>query len=94
MAFLEIKFKRSAEKDLRHLDRQFVPQVVARIEALANDPFPRQSIKLSGTEGLYRVRVGAHRIIYGVDVESREVLIHYVRHSDVYRTLSRSKRRV
>jgi len=53
MAFFEIKFKRSAEKDLRHLDRQFVPQVVARIEALVNDPFPRQSIKLSGTEGLY-----------------------------------------
>lgn len=90
MAFFEIKFKRSAEKDLRHLDRQFVPQVVARIEALVNDPFPRQSIKLSSTEGLCRVRVSAHRIIYGVDVESREVLIHYVRHrSDVYRTLSR-----
>lgn len=88
MDFFEIRFKRSAEKDLRRLDRQFVPRVVARIEALASDPFPRQSIKLSGTEGLYRVRLGAYRIIYEVDVESREVLIHYVRHRrDVYRAL-------
>jgi len=89
MDSFEIKFKRSAERDLRRLDKQFVPKVIECIESLADDPFPRQSLKLSGTEGLYRVRVGVYRIIYEVDVESRGVLIHYIRHRrDVYRALS------
>jgi len=49
---------------------------------------PVQAIKLKGTEGLYRVRVGDYRIIYEVDASAKIILIHYVRHRrEVYRDM-------
>jgi len=51
-----------------------------RIGKLETDPLPRQAVKLSGTEQLYRVRVGDYRIIYDVDTQDKLVTIHYVRH--------------
>ena len=43
-------------------------------------------MKLEGSEGLYRLRVGDYRIVYGVNISTKQVLIHYVRHRrDVYR---------
>ncbi len=59
-----------------------------RIEGLTTDPFPRHAIKLSGTERLYRIRVGDYRIIYKVDTEAEQITIHYIRHRrEVYRAL-------
>ena len=55
---------------------------------LKDEPLPRQSLKLSGAEQLYRIRVGEYRIIFGVDKEHLQVTIHHVRHRrDVYRQL-------
>jgi mRNA interferase RelE/StbE len=59
---------------------------MTQIEALYNNPFPRQALKLSGAERLYRLRVGSYRIIYEVDTQTAEIIIQYIRHrSDVYR---------
>lgn len=61
---------------------------MARIESLKDEPFPRQAIKLSGAERLYRLRVGEYRIVYEVDIQIKQVTIHYVRHRrEVYRRL-------
>ena len=88
MASYKVIFKPSVEKDLRSLPRSLVTRIFKHIDALKNDPFPRQSIKLSGTEQLYRVRIGEYRMIYGVDKDSLQVIVHYVRHrKDVYRHL-------
>ena len=53
-----IVFKPSVAKDLRTLPESLVPRVMSQIEVLKDDPIPRQSIKLSGVEHLYRIRVG------------------------------------
>lgn len=83
-----VNFKPSVEKDLRSLSRTLVSRVMERIERLKTDPFPRQAIKLSGTERLYRVRVGDYRIVYEVDIQAEQITIHYVRHRrEVYRAL-------
>ena len=84
----DINFKPSVEKDLRSLSKMLVSRVMERIERLKTDPFPRHAVKLSGTERLYRIRVGDYRIVYEVDTQARQVMIHYVRHRrEVYRTL-------
>ncbi len=84
----EIVFQPFVEKDLRKLSAENCDRIMVRIEALANEPFPAQVVKLKGTEGLYRIRVGDYRIIYEVDLDSNCILIHYVRHRrDVYRDL-------
>jgi mRNA interferase RelE/StbE len=84
----DINFKPSVEKDLRPLSKTLVTRVMERIERLKTDPFPRQAIKLSGTERLYRIRVGDYRIVYEVDTQAKQIMVHYIRHRrEVYRAL-------
>lgn len=45
MDSFEIEFKRSAEKDLRRIKSSSVREILKRIEALTENPFPRQSQK-------------------------------------------------
>jgi len=88
MASYKVTFKPSVEKDLRSLSQSVVTRIFRHIDALKDDPFPPQSIKLAGAEQLYRVRIGDYRMIYGVDRNNRQVVVHYVRHRrDVYRHL-------
>jgi mRNA interferase RelE/StbE len=88
MASYKIVLKPSVEKDLRSLPRPIIARVFKQIEALKDEPFPRQSIKLAGAEHLYRIRLGDYRVIYGVDTDRKQVIVHYVRHRrDVDRQL-------
>ena len=88
MASYKVILKPSVEKDLRSLPREVVKRVFRRIEMLKDDPLPRQSLRLSGAEQLYRIRVGEYRIVFGVDKAHVQVVIHHVRHRrDVYRRL-------
>jgi mRNA interferase RelE/StbE len=84
----QINFQSSVDKDLRKLSSENCDRLLTGIEELANEPMPVQAIKLKGTEGLYRVRVGDYRIIYEVDASAKSILIHYVRHRrEVYRDM-------
>lgn len=85
MASYRVLFKPSVEKDLRSLPPSVVTRTFERIEALKDDPFPRQSTELTGAEQLYRVRSGDYRIIYGVDKKDRQVVVRH--RKDVYRHL-------
>jgi mRNA interferase RelE/StbE len=88
MASYSLLLKPSVEKDLRRLPRSTVSRILRRIEALAEEPAPRQSVKLTGAEYLYRVRVGDYRVIYSVDHDAKTVTVHYIRHrKDAYRGL-------
>jgi mRNA interferase RelE/StbE len=85
---LKLEFKRSAERDLRSITPRLIPNILSRIERLADEPYPRQATKLAGTEGLYRLRVGDYRVVYEVDGERQVVSVAYIRHRrDVYRRL-------
>jgi mRNA interferase RelE/StbE len=63
----------AATRQLKKIDRSILPQKAAKIDSLGDNPRPRNCEKLSGYEGLYRVRVGDYRIIYAV--EDRLVLV-------------------
>jgi mRNA interferase RelE/StbE len=80
MASYKLSLKPSVEKDLRSVRKEFVARIWARIAALADDPFPKNIVKLTGSEQLYRIRVGDYRVIYTVDSEAREVIVQHVRH--------------
>lgn len=65
MACYELRVKPSVAKDLEGIPRADVHRILARIEALREDPCPPGSEKLSGQER-YRVRQGDYRIVYGI----------------------------
>ncbi len=88
MESYEIEFQPSVRKDFRKLSPDNASRILPRIEELATDPFPPQSIKLKGSDRLYRIRVGDYRIVYEVDVDTFRILIYHVRHRrEVYRDL-------
>lgn len=86
MGSFEVEWKRTALRDLRRLDRQAIPRIVAAVESLRDGPFPSGSRKLTGGQHSYRLRVGKYRVIYEV-LQSRLVIeVVRVRHrEDAYR---------
>ena len=67
MATYKVILKPSVEKDLRSLPKSTMAQIMKRIAALSDSPFPDQSIKLAGTGQVYRIRIGDYRVVYGVE---------------------------
>ena len=67
MGFYKLEIKKSVFKDLKHIDKHLVKQILLKIEALKENPRGNQSQKLHGTECSHRLRVGDYRIIYQID---------------------------
>lgn len=76
MAKYEIAFKPSVLKDVRNVPERDLRRINARILALADDPRPRGSVKLSGEE-FYRIRIGGYRVVY--EISDRVVPITVIR---------------
>jgi len=88
MGSYRIEFKRSAERDIRRIHPALISRILERVEVLGDDPSPRQSLKLSGTEATYRLRIGDYRVIYSVDTETETIVVYYIRHRrEAYRQL-------
>jgi mRNA interferase RelE/StbE len=85
MGEYRIFFKSSVEKDLRSIPKKDLKKILARIEALANEPRPQGYEKLSSREK-YRIRQGTYRIIYSIQDKELTVWVVKVGHRKaVYR---------
>jgi mRNA interferase RelE/StbE len=87
VARYSIRIKKTARKELEAVatkaDRL---RIIRRIEALADNPRPAGSMKLSGRER-YRIRQGHYRILY--TIEDGVLIVQVIRighRKDVYRT--------
>ena len=80
MARYSLRIKKSARKELESIatraDRR---RIVKRIQALADDPKPRGSKKLSGLER-YRIRQGRYRILY--TIRNTELVVYVIKIAD------------
>lgn len=86
MASYEVRVRQSVGKDLDPVPKRDVQRIVAAIAALADDPRPPQSRKLTGSEK-YRLRCGVYRILYEIQDDVLVVCVVRVAHrKDVYRT--------
>ena len=75
-----IFWKNSAEKDIKKIDRKYIPKILDEIESLSINPFPIQSKKLYRSDRTYRLRIGNYRVIYQVDMKEKIIIIFHVRH--------------
>lgn len=69
-----IIFEKSAQKKLYKLPSDARDKIIAKIQALANNPRPYGSKKLTGRPG-HRIRIGNYRVIYLIDDGMLTVLI-------------------
>jgi len=86
MDIYRIKWKPSALKEFKKIERSIIPRILRTIENLSSDPFPSGVRKLQGGEHSYRIRIGDYRIIYVVFESERLIEIARIRHrKEVYR---------
>ena len=86
MTRYDIEISETAEKQLKKLQRGDQRRVVRAIVALADEPHPRGSRKLSGYNDVFRIRVGRYRVIYSVSGNRLIVIILKIGHrKDVHR---------
>lgn len=79
---------KAAAKDLAAVPKKTLQQIDRTIQSLADNPRPQGSIKLQGTDDLYRIRRGAFRIIYKIEDEALIVIVVRVgNRRDVYREI-------
>ena len=79
MAAYSLLIKRSAAKELEEIPRKDRKKLVAKIQALANNPRPPGSEKLAGDDK-YRIRHGVYRVLYEVDDATVVVVVVRVAH--------------
>jgi mRNA interferase RelE/StbE len=85
MGKYKIKFKKSAEKELRKIPAKELKKILAKIKNLSDNPHPKGSIKLANQEK-YRIRFGNYRILYNIENNILTVFIVQVGHrKEVYR---------
>jgi mRNA interferase RelE/StbE len=81
-----LRFKPSAEKDLRRLPAKARKRCLGRIAELRLAPRPAGVRQIVGAARTYRLRAGVYRVIYHVDDAARLVTVLHVRHrKDAYR---------
>ncbi len=81
----------AATRDLAHLDKAVARRIVARIRWLAANLNSVKPEALTGDlAGIYKLRVGAYRVIYEVLPKEHAVLIHAAGHrGEIYRRRGR-----
>ncbi len=80
-----LAFRPAALRALRKLDRQTAERIKTATEALRDNPRPPGAKMLTGSHGLFRIRVGDYRIIYAIDDQLRVVRVAAVGHRrDIY----------
>ena len=88
MATYRIEFARSTARTFGKLDPQTRRRLEPHISALAENPRPEGSKRLVIDDELYRIRVGAYRVVYAIEDEVLVVLVVKLGHRrDVYRDL-------
>ena len=86
MATYQIKWKPSALRELKQIDRQVIPRIIDAIQSLSANPFPSGIKQLRGGERSYRMRIGDYRVIYEVFANHLTIEVIRVRHrKDAYR---------
>lgn len=86
MSGYRITFARSARRELQRLPRAVSTRILARIEALHEEPRPKGCTKLQGPTRLWRIRVGEYRVVYDIDDDRSLVDVVVIRHrSEAYR---------
>jgi mRNA interferase RelE/StbE len=70
----------SAAREFDGLPDYIQLRVRNAIDLLATDPRPRGTVKLRGSTGLFRIRVGDYRVIFRVSDRERLIDINHIRH--------------
>jgi mRNA interferase RelE/StbE len=85
MGKYRVELKKSVQKDFELIPKKDLQRIILAIEALADEPRPPQSKKLTGLEQ-YRLRQGNYRVLYSIKDDLLIVFVVAVGHrKEIYR---------
>jgi mRNA interferase RelE/StbE len=81
----QVQFSRQALKSFESIPRADLKKIQKKIDSLSSSPYPAGSIKLQGSNDVYRIRSGDYRILYTVSNDELIILVLKIGHRrDVY----------
>lgn len=85
MGSYSVEFSANVRKDFRKILQADAEKILRKVQDLAVTPCPPGSKKLKGEE-LFRIRIGAYRVVYEIEDERLVVFIVRVKHrKEAYR---------
>ena len=79
---LEVSYRiiieRKAQKESEKVPRIHREAIDKAILSLSSNPRPHNALKLTDMEG-YRLRIGAYRILYTIDDETKVVVVYRIK---------------
>jgi mRNA interferase RelE/StbE len=88
-----IEIEPRAQRQIRALPRDVQRRLTDALAQLAEQPRPPDARRLAGHDRIYRIRVGAYRILYEIEDRIRIVLVIEVGHRrEVYEHFRRRRR--
>jgi len=82
----EIQFRPAAVRQLRKLPKDTRRRLRTAIETLRSYPRPPGSVKLAGSNDLWRIRVGDFRVVYTITDEALVItVVRVANRREVYR---------
>jgi mRNA interferase RelE/StbE len=88
MASFEIRWKKSARKELKKLPKEAISRILSAVEDLSGNPLPTGCRKIVGSGHTYRIRSGVYRVIYSVKSEILCIEVIKVGHrKEIYKKL-------
>ena len=76
----EILLESRAERDLRKLRTEIFNRIILKLKALAENPNPPGSRKITGSKSDWRIRIGEYRVVYEIDDKAKTVKVMRIRH--------------
>ena len=70
-----VVIKKTAQKQILRLPKIYFDKVKKAILSLESIPRPVGCIKLTGTDNIYRIRVGPYRIVYSIEDDILSVYV-------------------
>lgn len=81
-----LEVARSAEREIHRLPSDIKSRIMRAIAGLETEPRPQGCKKLVGSDDLWRIRIGAYRVVYLINDRVRLVRVERAGHrSDIYR---------
>ena len=78
--------KKTAQKQILGLPKPYYDKVKRAILALESDPRPNGCKKLTGSDDIYRIRIGIYRVIYSIEDGQLIIFVFDVEHrKDAYK---------
>ena len=81
-----VNYSKQAKSFLKSSDKLTLKRLLKKVEVLAKEPINRDTKKIEGSKGLFRVRVGSYRILYEIDYSEQNIgIVKIDKRDEVYR---------